>query len=98
MVAEFDRLKITKRTRVPDPRDPEKMIETVYVKVNAADLERLIRVTSLLNKDLRTQLGLETISGGGLQIAAGAGAFKAYISFNPDEWPDKDSPPQEEQS
>lgn len=57
-VQEYDKTKITKRTRVPDPRNPGSEIEVVHLKTNIEGLQRLVETFGKLGKDLRVQLGL----------------------------------------
>ena len=57
-VTNHEKNRVTKRTRVPDPRDPDREIEVVTMKANLEGLQRLVDSFGKLGKDLRAQLGL----------------------------------------
>jgi hypothetical protein len=57
-VTSHEKNRVTKRTRVPDPRNPEQEIEVVTMKANVEGLQRLVDSFGKLGKDLRAQLGL----------------------------------------
>lgn len=92
MVARFDELKIAKKTRVPDPRNPGQEIEVVYQRVNTIDLERLVKTYSELGEKLRKQLGLPD------KVELTTPGVKTYIGFSPDEWDALAEQPQDPES
>lgn len=92
MVARFDELKIAKKTRVPDPRNPGQEIEVVYQRVNMVDLERLVKTYSELGEKLRKQLGLPD------KVELTTPGVKTYIGFSPDEWDALAEQPQDPES
>lgn len=57
-IAEYEKQKIAKRVRVPDPRNPGQEIEVVYMKSSLKDLQMIADIVGRAGKDLRAQLGL----------------------------------------
>lgn len=81
-LAEYEKNKIAKKTRVPDPRNPAQEIEVVYMKTNLRDLMMLVDMAGKLGKDLRAQLGLPTP----IDVTSGGEPLKGYMNVSPDEW------------
>lgn len=93
MIGQFATMKTSKRALIPDPRDPSKMIESITLKPNTVDLERIVRSFGTLNKDLRTILGVpnpETRSN--FDVTSGGAPLKTYIAWSPDMWDDDPAP------
>lgn len=95
MMADFQRLRTTRRQIIDDPRDlglpPEqrRQIESIQMKVNVNDLQKLIAAYGQLNKDLRTSLGLPNVTEiQGMEPVV----LKTYVGVSPDDWDTEQTP------
>lgn len=95
MLGDFQRLRTTRRQVIDDPRDshlPEdqrRRIESIQTKVNVNDLQKLIAAYGQLNRDLRTALGLPTVT----EIQGiGETIIKTYVGVTPDDWDTEPTP------
>lgn len=102
MLDNFQQMRITSRSMIPDPRDPtrQRMIESIQHKVNTRDLRDLSAMFGQLSKDMRTMLGVPTMSESKVENVGQV--MKAYINVSPDDWdnaaapdiPDIERPPE----
>lgn len=95
MMNDFQRLRTTRRQIIDDPRDiglpaeQRRQIESIQTKVNTNDLQKLIQAYGALNKDLRTALGLPTVT----EITGiGETVVKTYVGVSPDDWDNAPTP------
>lgn len=82
MLDTFQQLRVTRRQLIQHPSDPTRQIESVQTKVNARDLRELVSAFGTMNKDLRTMLGLPTVT----EIQGSSSVIKTYVTISPDDW------------
>lgn len=96
MMDDFQRLRTTRRQYVDDPRDAHlpveqrRQIESIQMKVNTTDLQKLVATYGQLSKDLRTALGLPTVTEiQGVEPTV----IKTYVGVSPEDWDNEPVPP-----
>jgi hypothetical protein len=95
MIDKFENDKVTRRRRVPDPRNEGQEIEVVTLAPNVLDLRRLAETFSKL-QDNMLELGGGTPNRVSVDLPAGGAGVKAYITISPDHWPDPGETPSPE--
>src|SRR5687768_15060446 len=73
-LADLNKMRITRRALVPDPRDPtgQKMIESITQRINSRELRELVGAIGQLNKDVNTVMGVPNkvdVTSDGKQVA-----------------------------